>query len=144
MTHWKRRRVVRAARLLVSGFRAKGETTMAFQLQNTDECDITLELFNAADEPVGIDEIDGIPEWGNSGEATAATLTVASDGGSAVLRSIDGAGIGTPASGTITVDFDGDKGAGVRQFHLEGDYQVAAAGGIFRANVVFGAPRVKV
>lgn len=105
---------------------------MQINITNEEEVEVTLTPVTAGGHPA---QVDGVPTWEVvNGEAT---VTVAADGKSAVLRSAD-----TPGDTDFLVSADADLGSGVVTISDVIRLSVAGAGAA-NLGLVAGAPRPK-
>jgi len=103
---------------------------MALILSNTQEVDLAIQPLDKRGRPA---QVDGVPEWAAS-DPTKATLVVAEDGLSAVLKALD--------NGTIQVGVvaDADLGEGVQT--ITGLLDVEIVGGqAATLGIIAGTPR---
>lgn len=92
-----------------------------YNLTNTQQANVPLKISNSRGGPASV---DGTPEWANSDD-TLATLEVAADGMSAVLKAVGPIGVGR-----VTVTADADLGAGTSPIVGVLDFEVLAGAAV--------------
>lgn len=112
-------------------FRIGQEIIMEARFSSVEEVDVDVSFENALEEVVAV---DGIPTW-QVEDSTIATLTVAADGRSAVLRST-----GVAGNTRVIVTADADLGEGVVPITGVLDVSVSQSGAI-AVNFSVSTPR---
>lgn len=105
--------------------------TPSTSISNIQEVDVNVTFTDNLGRPV---EIDGTPSWQVNDE-TIATIEVAEDGRSAIVRSV-----GAVGRTFVTVTADAELGEGTREVSASFDVEVTESAEL-KINFSFGTPR---